>query len=45
MDMVERFDIGEASDLVGVYESLIGDDDYDPFNDSASAIATHELGD
>ncbi len=45
MDMVERFDTGDVSDLVGVYEELIGGDDCDPFDDSASAVSTHEDGD
>ena len=45
MDMVERFDTGDVSDLVGVYEELIGGEDCDPFDDSASAVATHEEGD
>jgi len=45
MDIVERFDTGDVSDLVGVYEELIGDEDCDPFTDSASAVATHKEGD
>lgn len=45
MDMVEGFDTGDVSDLVGVYEELIDGDDCDPFEDSASAVATHEDGD
>jgi hypothetical protein len=45
MDIVEGFDTGDVSDLVGVYDDLIGGDDCDPFNDSASAVATHEDGD
>lgn len=45
MDMVQRFDTGDANDLVGVYEELIDDNDCDPFDDSASAVATHEAGD
>lgn len=45
MDMVEGFDTGDVSDLVGVYDDLIGGDDCDPFDDSASAVATHEDGD
>ena len=44
MDMVEGFDTGDVSDLVGVYEVLIDDEDCDPFNDSASGVATHEDG-
>ncbi|WP_318571228.1 hypothetical protein [Salinigranum marinum] len=44
MDMVEGFDTGDASDLVGVYDDLIGGDDCDPFDDSASAVTTHENG-
>lgn len=45
MDMVEGFDTGGVSDLVGVYEVLIGDGDCDPSDDSASTVATHEDGD
>jgi hypothetical protein len=44
MDMVEGFDTGDVSDLVGVYDDLIGGDDCDPFDDSASAVTTHENG-
>lgn len=44
MTMVERFDTGNVSDLVGVYEALIDGEDCDPFDDSASAVATHEAG-
>jgi uncharacterized protein YprB with RNaseH-like and TPR domain len=44
MTMVERFDTGEVSDLVGVYEALIGDDHSDPFDESAQAVETHEAG-
>jgi uncharacterized protein YprB with RNaseH-like and TPR domain len=44
MDMIQRFDTGDANDLVGVYEVLIGDEDCDPFDDSASAVKTHENG-
>ena len=43
--MVERFDTGDVNDLVGVYEELIGGEDCDPFDDSVSAVATHEDGD
>lgn len=45
MDMVDRFDTGDVSDLVGVYEELVGAEDCDPFEDSASAVETHENGD
>jgi len=45
MDMVEGFDMGEVSGLVGVYDELIGGEAGDPFDDSASAVATHENGD
>jgi len=41
MDIVEGFDTGD----VGVYDELIGDEDCDPFDDSRSAVATHEDGD
>ncbi|WP_232688480.1 hypothetical protein [Halobacterium zhouii] len=45
MDMMERFDTGEASDLVSVYDELVGEEDCDPFEDSSSAVETHETGD
>jgi hypothetical protein len=34
-----------VSDLAGVYDALIGGEDCDPFDDSASAVAAHEDGD
>lgn len=45
MTMVERFETGEADDLVGVHEALIGGDHCDPFDDSERAVAAHEAGD
>lgn len=45
MDMVERFYTGDVTDLVGVYETLIGEDSCDPFDDSERAVTTHADGD
>ncbi|ELZ98078.1 hypothetical protein C440_02483 [Haloferax mucosum ATCC BAA-1512] len=44
MSIVNRFDTGDHNDLVGVYDTLIGGDDCDPFDDSASAVDSHENG-
>ncbi|SDJ62429.1 3'-5' exonuclease family protein [Natronorubrum texcoconense] len=38
MTMMDRFDTGDASDLEGVYEVLIGNDYCDPFADSGAAV-------
>lgn len=45
MEVMDRFDTGEISDLVGVYNRLIGGDSCDPFDDSQSAVAAFEAGD
>lgn len=45
MDAVERFHTGGASDLAGAYQALVGGDSPDPFEDSASAVSSHESGD
>jgi len=42
MTVVKRFNTGDVSDLVGVYDELIGGDHCDPFDDSSSAVAAHE---
>lgn len=44
MDMVGRFHTGDVKDLVGVYDALIGEVDYDPFDSSKSALSTHKKG-
>ncbi len=44
MNMVERFDTGDVSDLVGVYDALVGKEDCDPFDDSLRAVQTHQDG-
>lgn len=44
MTMVDRFNTGDTSDLVGVYEMLIGEDHGDPFTDSGSAVGAYEEG-
>ena len=45
MDMVQRFDTSDSNDLVGVYDTLIGKESCDPFEDSARAVTAHENGD
>lgn len=45
MAMVDRFNTGDAADLAGVYDALIGRDHGDPFDDSEAAVAAHEHGD
>jgi len=45
MQIVDRFDTHDHSDLVGVYETLIGEEIRDPFDDSAEAVAAFEAGD
>ena len=45
MEVIDRFDTGEVSDLVGVYDLLIGEDNCDPFDDSQSAVSAFESGD
>lgn len=45
MTMVERFDTGDATDLVSVYESLIDGEHCDPFEESERAVTAHEEGD
>ena len=45
MQIVDRFDTNDQSDLVGVYDALIGDQTCDPFDDSATAVDAFENGD
>jgi hypothetical protein len=45
MPVMDRFDTNDASDLVGVYDALVGDTTCDPFNDSAAAVDAFERGD
>lgn len=42
MDAISRFDTGSLNDLVGVYNRLAGDIDYDPFEDSKEAVTAFE---
>jgi uncharacterized protein YprB with RNaseH-like and TPR domain len=44
MDAIERFDTGDSSDLVGVYDRLIGEETCDPFDDSEAAVTAFENG-
>ena len=44
MQIVDRFDTNDQSDLVGVYDALIGDQTCDPFEDSAQAVDAFEDG-
>ncbi|UPV75627.1 hypothetical protein M0R89_06065 [Halorussus limi] len=42
MDAISRFDTNDVRDLVGVYDMLIGDVSYDPFDDSKAAVTAFE---
>jgi uncharacterized protein YprB with RNaseH-like and TPR domain len=42
LDVVDRFETNDKSDLVGVYNELIGKETCDPFDDSGSAVAAFE---
>lgn len=44
MQVVDRFDTDDHADLVGVYNSLIGDQTCDPFTDSGEAVTAFEEG-
>ena len=44
MQIVDRFDTHDHSDLVGVYETLIGNETCDPFEDSAEAVDAYDDG-
>lgn len=43
-EMVDRVNTYDNSDLVGVYDALVGDDTCDPFDDSAEAVYAFEHG-
>lgn len=45
MTMVDRFETGDANDLVDVYETLLGDSHCDPFDESGSTVVAPEEGD
>jgi hypothetical protein len=45
MQIVDRFDTKDNTDLVGVYDVLIGEETCDPFEDSAGAVDAFEAGD
>ena len=45
MEAIERVHTGEASDLVGVYDRLVGEESCDPFDDSLQAVERWEDGD
>lgn len=42
LDVMDRFETNDNSDLVGVYEELIGKETCDPFDDSGSAVTAFE---
>lgn len=44
MQIVDRFDTNDSSDLVGVYDALIAEPTCDPFEDSAEAVEAFETG-
>jgi len=44
LDVVERIETGDASDLVTVYDQLVGGNRGDPFSDSAGAVEAWEDG-
>ena len=44
MTMMDRFHTNGATDLVSVYDDLIGDEDCDPFTDSERAVAAFDEG-
>lgn len=45
IQMVDRFNTHEHSDLVGVYDVLVGEETCDPFDDSAQAVDAFKSGD
>lgn len=45
MEAIDRFDTNDNRDLVSVYETLIGDDCCDPFEDSEAAVEAFEAAD
>lgn len=44
MSIVDRFATGDQTDLVGVYDALVGDPTCDPFENSAAAVEAFEAG-
>jgi hypothetical protein len=42
MEAIQRFDTGDTSDLVGVYDRLIGDESCDLFDESGQAVDAWE---
>lgn len=44
MQIVDRFNTNDQNDLVGVYDTLIGKETCDPFEDSAAAVEAFEAG-
>lgn len=42
MQIVDRFETADHRDLVGVYDTLIGEDTCDPFEDSSQAVDAFE---
>ena len=44
IQLVDRFNTDDHSDLVGVYDVLVGEDTCDPFDDSAEAVDAFETG-
>ncbi len=44
MQIVDRFDTYDQTDLVGVYEALVGKETCDPFEDSVEAVDAYEAG-
>lgn len=44
IQIVDRFDTGDHSDLVGVYDTLINEPTCDPFDDSEEAVDAFEAG-
>jgi hypothetical protein len=44
IQLVDRFNTHDHSDLVGVYDVLVGEETCDPFDDSAEAVDAFEMG-
>ena len=44
IQLVDRFNTHDHSDLVGVYDVLVGEETCDPFEDSAEAVDAFETG-
>lgn len=43
-EVIQRFEIGDDTDLVSAYDTLIGEDHCDPFTDSEAAVHAFEDG-